>query len=86
MEVDCYLKWYIRWLRLLTMLLPRLDLYYAGPLALWRFSQLFQPNVDEYQKNVSPSKREAPGTVPYYGKTGLSYCITSVKRLDEGLR
>ena len=32
------------------MLLPGLDLYCAGPLALWRFLQLFQSNIGEYQK------------------------------------
>ena len=32
------------------MLLPGLDLYCAVPLALWRFSQLFLPNIGEYQK------------------------------------
>ena len=37
-------------------------------------------------KNVSPSERRAPGTVPYYGKSGPGYCITSIKRLDEGMR
>ena len=29
---------------------PALDLYCAGPLALWRFSQLFLPNEGKYQK------------------------------------
>ena len=37
-------------------------------------------------KNVSLSERGAHGTEPYYGKSGSSYCITSIKRLDEGLR
>ena len=32
------------------MLLPGLDLYCAGPLVLWRFSQRFLPNIREYQK------------------------------------
>ena len=27
-----------------------------------------------------------PGTVSYYGKYGPSYYVTSIKRLDEGLR
>ena len=43
-------------------------------------------NIGEYQKNVSPSERGAPSPVPYYGKSGPSYCFTSIKRLDEGLR
>ena len=37
-------------------------------------------------KNVSPSERGAPGIVPYYGKSGPNYRITSIERLDEGLR
>ena len=32
------------------MLLPGLDLYRAGLLALWGFSQLFLRDIDEYQK------------------------------------
>ena len=56
-------------------------------LALWRFLQLFLPDIGEYQKmSHHLSSQPAPGTVPYYGKSGPSYCITSIKRLDEGLR
>ena len=32
------------------MLLPGLDLYSAGPSALWRLSQLLLPNIGKYQK------------------------------------
>ena len=32
------------------MLLPGLDLYCAGPLARWRFSHLFLPDIGDYQK------------------------------------
>ena len=66
------------------MLLPGPDLHFAGPLALWRFRNVFQPNIGEDQKK-SPSEREAPGTRPY-GKSGPAYCITFIKRFDDGLR
>ena len=32
------------------MFLPGLDLYCAGPLALWRFPQLFLLDIGDYQK------------------------------------
>ena len=34
------------------MLLPGLDLYGVGSLALRRFSQLFLPNIGEHQKKA----------------------------------
>ena len=62
------------------MLLPGPDLH---SLALWDFRNIFLPNAGEDQKNVL-SERGAPGTVPYV-KPVPGYCITFVKRLDEGL-
>ena len=35
------------------MLLPGMDLYSVGSLALWRFSQLFLPNMSEHQKKAN---------------------------------
>ena len=49
------------------------------------FRNIFLPNTGEDQKQVLPSERWAPGTVPY-GKFGRGYCITVVKNLDEGMR
>ena len=50
------------------------------------FRNIFLPSVDEDQTKISSSERGAPGTVTYNGKSGLSYCIAFIKRLDEGLR
>ena len=36
-------------------------------------------------KKVLPSERGTPGTVPY-GELEPGYCITFLKRIDEGLR
>ena len=60
------------------MLFPGLNYIARG---LW----YFLPNIDEDQKKVLPFERGAPGTMPY-GKSGPSYCITIIKRLDEDLR
>ena len=38
----------------------------------------------ENQKKILPFERGAPGTVPYV-KSVSGYCITFIKRLDEGL-
>ena len=63
------------------------DLHCMGPLHFRDFCNIFQPNVGEDQINVLPSKRRAPGTVPY-GKSGPDYCIKFIKKLIqyEGLR
>ena len=68
------------------MLLPGPDLHSVGPLALWDFFwNIFPPNTDEDQQEVLPFARGAPGTVPCV-KSVPGYCITFIKRLDEGLR
>ena len=36
----------------------------AEPMALWDFRNIFLPNTGKDPKNVSPSDRGAPGTVP----------------------
>ena len=66
------------------MLLPGPDLHRVGPLALWDFCNILLPNTGEDQKKVLPSKRGAPGTVPYV-KSVPGYCITFMKKLDEDL-
>ena len=74
-----------RWLRLLAMLLTgpdyiTWDLWYFGD-----FRKIFLLNIDEDQKKVLPSEHDAPGTL-LYGKSAPGYCITFIKRLNEGLR
>ena len=49
------------------------------------FCNIFLPNIGEDQKKILTSERGAPGTVPH-GKSSPGYCITFIKRLDEGLR
>ena len=54
---------------------------------LWHlgdFYNIFLPNISEDQTSPIIGGR-TPGTVQY-GKYGASYCITSTKSLDEGLR
>ena len=51
-------------------------------------SEIFTKSHVKYksrQKKVSPSKSEAPGTVPY-GKFAPGNCTTFIKRLHESLR
>ena len=65
--------------------IPGLDLHCAGPMALWGFSQHLPAKYRRRPKKVLTSERGAPGTVPH-GKSSQIYCITFIKRLDEGLR
>ena len=55
----------------------------SWPLALWDFRNIFLPNTGEDQTKVF-YERGASGTVPYV-KSVPGYCITFIKRLDEGL-
>ena len=66
------------------MLLPGPDLQSIGPLVLWDFRNIMLPNTGEDQKKALPFEREAPDIVPYV-KSVSSYCITFIKRLNEGL-
>ena len=51
------------------------------------FLSIFLPNIRENQKKSHHmSAGPVAGTVPHYGKSGPDYCITFMKRLDEGLR
>ena len=54
-------------------------------LAIWRFMRHVPGYYSKGQKKVLPSEPGAPGTLRY-GKFGLGYCITFLKRIDEGLR
>ena len=54
---------------------------------LWYFGgfrNIFLPNIGEDQKSLAIWAR-GPGTVSY-GKTVPGYCITFIKRLEDGLR
>ena len=67
------------------MLLPSRIYIARGPWHLRDFRNIFLPNVGEDQKKSRHlSKGPLAGTAPYYGKSGPSYCITFIKRLDEG--
>ena len=66
--------------------IPGPDLHYAGPMALWGFLQHLSAKCRKKQKKTNNTIRaRVPGTVRY-GKSGSSYCITFIKRLNEGLR
>ena len=67
------------------MLLPGRIYIARGPLALRGFLQHLLAKYKRRPKKVLLSERGGPGTVPY-DKYGAGYCITSIKRLDEGLR
>ena len=67
------------------MLLPGPDLHRVEPLALCDFCIIFLPNTGEDQKKVL-SKCGATGTEPCVRSVPVSsYCITFIKRLDQGL-
>ena len=68
------------------MLLPGCIYIARGP---WHFGDFhfFLLNIGEDQKKAHHmSSGPVIGTVPYYGKSGPSYCITFIKRLGEGLK
>ena len=67
------------------MLLHGPDLHCVGPLAFWDFRNIFVPSTGEGQKNVLHERR-ASGTELYVKSIQVNgYCITFMKRLDEGL-
>ena len=69
------------------MLFPGPDLHCAGRLALRRFPQHLSANIGEDRKKSHHlSSGPLAGTVTYYVKSGSGYCITFIKRLDEGPR
>ena len=53
-------------------------------MALWDFRNIFLLNTGEDQKKVL-SERWAPGTVPNGKSVSGYYCISLIKRFDEGL-
>ena len=57
----------------------------ASPWQFGDFCDILLPNIAKGQKKVSPSEHGALGTLPY-GKSCPGYCITFIKKLDEGLR
>ena len=52
-------KWYIKWLRLLTMLFPGRIYFLREPWHYGDFCNIFLPNIGEDQNEVLPSKRGA---------------------------
>ena len=48
-----------------------LDLHCAGPLALWRFCNIFLPIIGEDQKKSRLSVGPLAGTAPHCGKSGF---------------
>ena len=76
---------YNRWLRLQTMLLPRSDLPRVEPMALWVFRNIFLPNTSKDKKKVYLSAEPLVLCHMLYVKSDPGYCITFIKRLDEGL-
>ena len=64
-------KWYNRWLRLLTMLLPGRIYITLSPWHFGDFRNIFLPNIGENQKNsYDLSAGPLAGTASYYGKSG----------------
>ena len=49
------------------------------------YSQHVPAKYRQRPKKALPSARGAPGTVTC-GKSGPDYCITFIKRLDDGMR
>ena len=79
-------KWYNRMMVTLNArLLPGPNLHCASPWQFGDFCDIFLPNIAKGQKKVSPSEHGALGTL-HYGKSCPGYCITFIKKLDEGLR
>ena len=67
------------------MLLPGPDLHCTSPWQFGDFYDIFLPIIGKGKKKVLPSEHGAPGPLPY-GKSGPSFCIRFIKKLDEGLR
>ena len=69
------------------MLLPGPGYIAWGPWHFEDFCNIFLSSIGEDQKKSQHlSAGLQAGTVPCYGKSGPSYWITFIKRLDEGLR
>ena len=63
------------------------DLHCAGPQPLWRFLQHLSAKCSGRPKKFLLSEREPlADAVLYYSKSAPGYCITFIKRLEEGLR
>ena len=66
------------------MLLPSRVHIVRGPWHFGDFRNILLPNIGKDQKKVFPIEPGAAGSVPY-GKSGPGYCISFIKRLDDGL-
>ena len=66
-------KWYNRWLRLLTMLLPGRIYIVLGPWHFGDFCNIFLPTIGDNQiKSYDLSAGPLAGTALYYGKSSPS--------------
>ena len=64
-------KWFDRWLRLLTMLLPGRIYIALGPCHFGDFCNIFLLNIGKDQRKFYDlSAGPLAGTAPYYGKSG----------------
>ena len=57
----------------------------VGAPGTWEIFATSSSQILVKAKKVLPSERRAPGSV-LYGKYGRGYCITFIKRLNEGVR
>ena len=80
-----------KWCNRMMVTLTNRSLTRAGstlrePLVIWRFLRHFtMPNIGKGQKTVLPFELGALSTLPY-DKSGPGFCITFIKKLDEGMR
>ena len=73
-------KWYNKWLRLLTMLLPGRIYIALGPWHFGDFCNIFWPNIGENQKkSYDFSSGPLAGITSYYDKYGLINALSSQK-------
>ena len=55
------------------------------PLEIWRFLRHLSALYRQRPKKVLATERGALGTLPY-GKYGVGFCITLIKKLDKNLK
>ena len=65
------------------MLFPGQIYITLGPWHFGDFCNIFLPNIGKEQKKNKKTLLSEPGAL-FHGKSGPSYCITFIKRLNEG--
>ena len=68
------------------MLLPEPDSHWVGTWLFKDFCYIFHPNISEDQKQQQKKPYHLGLQALCHGKFIPGYCITLIKRLDEGLR